>query len=148
MKARYFLLALLPFLLAFTNDKPAYLIYKANGDKTNYTEMVRELMKYDVIFFGELHNDPIAHWLQLELAKSLHAEKGSSMVVGAEMFETDNQLIIDEYLAGLVRETNFEAEAKLWNNYKTDYKPLMTYVKNNSLSLSISCSMFEKSTKV
>jgi len=119
--------------MAFSNDKPAYLIYKAKGEKTGYTEMVSELLNYDVIFFGELHNDPIAHWLQLELAKSLYAERGSSLVVGAEMFETDNQLIIDEYLAGFVRETNFESEAKLWNNYKTDYKPLMTFVKDNGL---------------
>ncbi|MFO7575496.1 MAG: ChaN family lipoprotein [Bacteroidales bacterium] len=133
MKAKYLLIALLPVLMAFSNDKPAYVIYTAKGEKTNYTEMVKELLNYDVIFFGELHNDPIAHWLQLELAKSLHAERGASLTVGAEMFETDNQLIIDEYLDGLVRETNFEAEVKLWNNYKTDYKPLMTFVKNNGL---------------
>lgn len=133
MKARYLIIAVLPILMAFSGDKPAYIIHTAKGEKTNYTEMVTELLKYDVIFFGELHNDPIAHWLQLELAKSLHAERGSSLVVGAEMFETDNQLIIDEFLGGLIRETNFEAEVKLWNNYKTDYKPLMTFVKNNEL---------------
>ena len=132
MKTRL-LLMVIPVLFAFKSDKPAYIIHSAEGKKTSYTKMVKQLTGYDVIFFGELHNDPIAHWLQLELAKSLHEAKGPSLVIGAEMFETDNQLLIDEFLSGLIRETNFEAEAKLWNNYKTDYKPLMTFAKENSL---------------
>jgi uncharacterized iron-regulated protein len=127
------LLLCVPLLLAFKSDKPAYIIHNAEGKKTSYTKMVKQLTGYDVIFFGELHNDPIAHWLQLELAKSLHEAKGPSLVIGAEMFETDNQLLIDEFLGGLIRETNFEAEAKLWSNYKTDYKPLMIFAKDNSL---------------
>lgn len=132
MRIRLLLMAI-PVLFAFKSDKPAYIIHNAEGKKTSYTKMVKQLTGYDVIFFGELHNDPIAHWLQLELAKSLHEAKGPSLVIGAEMFETDNQLLIDEFLGGLIRETNFEAEAKLWNNYKTDYKPLMSFAKENSL---------------
>ena len=49
------------------------------------------------------------------------------------MFETDNQIIIDEYLGGLIKETSFESEARLWKNYGTDYKPLMNYAKENGL---------------
>ncbi|MBM3420420.1 MAG: ChaN family lipoprotein [Bacteroidetes bacterium] len=127
------LLLCVPVLLAFKSDKPAYVIHSADGKKVTYSKMLKELAGFDVIFFGELHNDPIAHWLQLELAVSLHETRGSSLKVGAEMFETDNQLIIDEYLSGTIRETNFEAEVKLWNNYKTDYKPLMLFAKNNNL---------------
>lgn len=123
----------LPFLLAFKSDKPAYVIHTSAGKQINYSKMVKELSDYDVIFFGELHNDPIAHWLQLELATSLFSEKGASLKVGAEMFETDNQLIIDEYLAGSIKESNFEAEVKLWKNYQTDYKPLLTFAKTNNL---------------
>ena len=49
------------------------------------------------------------------------------------MFESDNQLILNEYLAGMITERNFNAEAKLWSNYSTDYKPLVEFAKENNL---------------
>jgi uncharacterized iron-regulated protein len=55
-------------------------------------------------------------------------------VLGAEMFETDDQLKINEYFAGLYSATNFEKEAKMWNNYKTDYKPIVEFAKTNHLA--------------
>jgi uncharacterized iron-regulated protein len=127
------LLLIVPLMLAFKSDKPAYVIHTAAGKKIGYAKMVKELLDYDVIFFGELHNDPIAHWLQFELASSFYEARGASLKLGAEMFETDNQLLLDEYLSGTIRETNFEAEAKLWSNYKTDYKPLLTFAKDKNL---------------
>ncbi len=133
MKSRFFVLIAIPLLLAFKSDKPAYVIHTADGKTITYSKMVSELLKYDVVFFGELHDDPIAHWLQIEMTESFFAEKGNSLKLAAEMFETDNQLIIDEYLEGSIKESNFEAEVKLWKNYQTDYKPALTFAKNNKL---------------
>ncbi|MCF6358572.1 MAG: ChaN family lipoprotein, partial [Draconibacterium sp.] len=48
-------------------------------------------------------------------------------------FETDNQVILNEYLDSLITKNNFEAEAKLWPNYKTDYKPLVEFANKNRL---------------
>lgn len=66
------------------------------------------------------------------MLKSLH-ESGKKVVLGAEFFERDDQLNIDEWLAGKMRDNNFESEAKLWKNYATDYKPLMLYAKTNRI---------------
>ena len=49
------------------------------------------------------------------------------------MFETDNQLIIDEYFSDLIKESSFESEVRLWKNYATDYKPLLNFAKQNGL---------------
>jgi len=49
------------------------------------------------------------------------------------MFEADNQLIIDEYFDGFFKTKKFEAEAKLWPNYSTDYKPLLEFARENNL---------------
>jgi len=49
------------------------------------------------------------------------------------MFEADNQLLLDEYFAGLISEVKFEEEARLWKNYTTDYKPLVLLAKDNDL---------------
>ena len=51
-----------------------------------------------MVLFGELHNNPISHWLQLELTEDLHAARGADLVLGAEMFEADNQLLLRLHL--------------------------------------------------
>ena len=113
--------------LAFVTDKPAYRIYNPKGKDIPYSKMVRQLADADIIFFGELHDNPIAHWLQRELTGDLHVSGEKQLVLGAEMFESDNQLLLDEYLGGMITEAKFEDEARLWQNHKTDYKPLLQF---------------------
>lgn len=119
--------------LLMAKDKPAYKIFTAEGKEVDYDQMVKTLVKNQVIFFGELHNNAIAHWLQLELTTSLFDEKKQNLILAAEMFEADDQLIIDEYLAGKISVKTLNAEAKLWDNYETDYKPLLDFAKANAL---------------
>ena len=111
----------------------AYRLFREDGKKTRYEKMAEAAAGADVVLFGELHDDPIAHWLQLELARFLYREKGDRLMLGAEMFEADNQLILDEYLAGLISEDRFEKEARLWENYETDYRPLVEFARENGL---------------
>ncbi len=120
-------------LMAFKNDKPAYRIFDSKGKAVKYEKLVKEASDADVIFFGELHNNPISHWLQLELTKDLYDLKKDNLVLGAEMFEADNQLILNEYLTGSISGKSFENEARLWPNYETDYKPLVEFAKDNNL---------------
>lgn len=119
--------------LSAQKDKPAYKVFTGEGKKADYGDVLKEALKADVVFFGELHDNPIAHWLELELTKDLYKEKRQNLVLAAEMFETDNQILIDEYFSGIIRESSFESEARLWNNYKTDYKPLLVFARDSGL---------------
>jgi uncharacterized iron-regulated protein len=135
MKKVNYLLLIVIFISAsaLKSDKPAYSIFNEKGKEVKYKKMVEAALEADIVMFGELHNNPISHWLQLEVTKDLFAEKGTDLVLAAEMFESDNQLILDEYLSGIIRQKSFEDEARLWNNYKTDYKPLVEFAKENDL---------------
>jgi uncharacterized iron-regulated protein len=113
--------------------KPAYELYNTKGKSSKYSKMLKEAHKADIILFGELHNNPISHWLQLELSKDLYDAFGEDLILGAEMFESDNALILHEYVSGAIRTRNFEAEAKLWPNYKTDIKPLVEFARENGI---------------
>jgi len=73
------------------SNKPAYRIFTSKGKSTNYNAMLKESGAVDVVFFGELHDNPICHWMELQLAKDLLNYNGKQLVLGAEMFETDNQ---------------------------------------------------------
>ena len=85
-------------LMAMKADKEAYRIYNQKGKKSSYARMFKQALEADVILFGELHNNPICHWLQLELTDDIYQEKADKLVLGAEMFERDGQLI-PEYAA-------------------------------------------------
>ena len=133
MKLSVILLILTISIQAFSQDEAAYKVFTGEGRRADYEDILKAATKSDVVFFGELHDNPIAHWLELELTKSLFAVKGKDLLLAAEMFEKDNQIIIDEYFAGTIKETSFESESRLWKNYATDYKPLLNFAKENGL---------------
>jgi len=115
-------------------QKPAYRLFREDGKKVKYEKMLEAAEGSDIVLFGEYHTNPISHWLQLELTTDLLEAKGDALILGAEMFEADNQLIMNEYLAGQITETKFEDEARLWKNYLTDYKPLVLVARENELT--------------
>jgi uncharacterized iron-regulated protein len=45
-----------------------------------------------------------------------------------EMFQTDCQTVLNEYLAGFIREKNLITEGRAWQNYK-DYRPMVELAK-------------------
>ncbi len=114
-------------------DTKAFQIFTKNGNSIDFKKVVKEGATKKYIFFGEYHNNPISHWLQFELTKEMHAIHKKKLVLGAEMFEADNQFILNEYLQGLISSKNFQNEVRLWPNYNTDYKPLFEYAKEHQL---------------
>ena len=79
---------LLTFVLFFetiiliAQSKPAYVLYNAKGKKVTYKKMIKQLIEKDVVLFGEFHNNPISHWLELSVAKDLAGKK--AITFGAE----------------------------------------------------------------
>ncbi|OFY87183.1 MAG: iron-regulated protein [Bacteroidetes bacterium RIFCSPLOWO2_12_FULL_35_15] len=128
------IIILLVILLAFKEDKLAYQIYDIKGKESNYSKMLNDAKNADVILFGELHNNPICHWLQLELTKDLYDSKKEKLILSAEMFEADDQIALTEYLQGKLSDKTLKDEVKLWPNYTTDYKPLLSFAKTNHLN--------------
>ncbi|MDN3708473.1 ChaN family lipoprotein [Myroides ceti] len=127
------ILYLLLFVSApvFSQNGQAYQIYNAKGKKVTYDKMVKQLQDKDVVLFGEFHDNSLAHWLQLELTKSLAQKRG--LTLGAEMIEADNQSQLNDYLAGKIDQKAFDTIARLWNNHKTDYKPLVDFAKKSKI---------------
>jgi uncharacterized iron-regulated protein len=134
MKKVYFILVAIVFSLSSYSQYDAYMIYNSKGKKINFEKVLKKVSDSDIIFFGESHDDPIAHWLELKLIKDLPEYAEGNIIAGAEMFETDNQLILDEYFAGYFDDRRFEAGARLWNNYKTDYKPFLLAAKEAGIA--------------
>lgn len=120
--------------LAFAQELKPYQIFTSKGKKTTYVKMLKELQKSDVVLFGELHNEPIAHWLQVELVKDFHDRK-KSFSVALEMLERDNQDFLNDYLEDKITQKQFDTLVRLWSNYNTDYKPVVDYAKANKIKV-------------
>lgn len=111
----------------------AYTLFDKQGKEVSYQRMIERLADCDVVFFGENHNCPIAHWMELNVARSLYERHGDKLTIGEEMMESDNQLILDEYMKRQISYDRFEAEARLWDNYATDYYPVVFFAKENHI---------------
>lgn len=115
----------------FSQDKPSYILYNAKGKKMSYKKMIKTLNESGIILFGESHNNPISHWLQYEVTAELNNSR--PVILGAEMVEADNQKQLNDYLKGTINYKKLDSTARLWNNYKTDYAPLVDFAKENKL---------------
>ncbi len=112
-----------------------YKIYgTAAKNNVSVHEVVNALKDADVLFFGEEHDDSIGHVLELQVFQKCHELYGQSLVLSLEMFETDVQSVLNEYLAGLIQEKHLSKDARVWKNY-SDYKPLIEYAKTNKIKV-------------
>ena len=117
--------------VVFSQNKQPYAIFNKNGEKSSYKKLLNFSEKTDIVLFGEFHDNSIIHWLELEFVKDLSIKK--VLVLGAEMIEADNQKQLNEYLKGTINQKQLDSTARLWKNYKTDYKPLVDFAKQNNL---------------
>lgn len=112
-----------------------FRVFDGQGKAATLNQIFESLQTADVVFLGEQHDDPTAHSLQFEIFRQSFERSGKtrSVVLSLEMFERDTQLVVDEYLQDLINETNFISASRAWNNYKTDYRPLVEFAKQHKL---------------
>lgn len=102
-----------------------YRLYTGTGAPTTLEALVADVARAEVVFLGEVHDDSVAHALQAELLERLLADPKRPTTLSLEMFERDVQLVLDEYLGGLIPEEQFLRAARPWPNYAAHYRPLV-----------------------
>jgi len=136
MKWSLLLICFLPAVL-FGQDSLSshYKIYSTAAQKVvTLDDIAGGMADADVLFFGEEHSDSTGHYLEQMLFKKLTARYPGQVALSMEMFETDCQYILDEYLNGLILEKNMVSDGRAWQNYK-DYRPLIEWAKANNIPL-------------
>ncbi|MBF0449340.1 MAG: ChaN family lipoprotein [Candidatus Magnetomorum sp.] len=132
----------------FTSKKPSlnitqkhYNIFDSNGQRATLETIIDTIDHADVVFLGEMHNDPVAHYLQQYIFEKIferyfrhaNSSKRRQIVLSLEMFERDVQMILDEYLFDIIDEQHFLTCSRPWNNYLSDYHPLVKFSKKNNI---------------
>jgi uncharacterized iron-regulated protein len=130
----YLLLFMLPILaVAQAPMEQHYKIYNTAQKRiATADDIVNDMAIADVLFFGEEHNDSTGHYLEALILKKLNEKYPAKTALSMEMFQTDCQTILNEYLAGFIREKNLITEGRAWQNYK-DYRSMVELAKDNHL---------------
>jgi uncharacterized iron-regulated protein len=125
-------LVLSPINLSAQSDQP-FTWYNGKYKNTQYKKILKAAAQADVILFGELHNNSMAHWMQWVLVRDLFVIKKSRLVLGSEIFETDQQAALDSFLAGFISSDDFKKDKRFWPNYATDYHSITDFAKVNKV---------------
>ncbi len=126
----------------------AYRVWTGAGEPARLEDVVAAMGAVDVVFIGESHDDPTGHMLEAELLERAterygagapdprgRDDAGRAVALSLEFFERDVQLVVDEYLAGLITESAFTDASRPWSRYETDYRPLMEYAREQGLDV-------------
>ncbi len=132
MKKILFLLLILRMIPAGAQKLHPFRITDGEGHRVSYRKLLRQAAKADVVFFGELHDNPIAHWVEIKLTEDLYKHKQGKLLLGAEMFETDNAQALKNYLDKKIDRKGLDSTARLWPNFK-DYKPMVDFAREHHI---------------
>lgn len=122
------------------NDAGQYVIRRPTGESISIETMIAELNEFDAVLVGEEHDDPIGHAIQLQILEGIYnlrsgADQPRSLSLSLEMFTTDVQYIVDEYLNDLISERSFRSSSNPWPYYETDYRPSVEFAKEKGLEV-------------
>ena len=107
-----------------------YRIFDSQGNPLTLEDLVAHITESDVTFLGETHTDAVAHYLEALL---LEMAWDKNQTLSLEMFETDVQHVVNEYLAGHISEEHFLKSGRSWDNYESDYRAMIEFSKEKGM---------------
>ena len=109
------------------------VVVDLSAEDSSLEVLLEAALEADVVYLGEMHDDRAGQAFQADFLQLVHESADRPVIVALEMFERDVQLILDEYLAGLIREQDFLAAARPWRDYEDAYRPLIEYAREHGL---------------
>ncbi len=128
---RFAIIIIILLMVGMVQGKDLRIIRTENVKELDTAMLARDLGKYDIIFFGEFHDNQALHQLQSDILPLLDVK--NELILSFEMFERDVQSVLNAYLKGDISEEEFLAQSRPWGNYATDYRPLIEYAKLQGL---------------
>ena len=112
----------------------AHTLRLADEKIVTLAEMIADLRQARVVLIGEVHDNPHHHQAQLQLLKALVAT-GAKVAVGLEMFRSDSQPALDQWVAGRLDRAKFrEISQDNWGN-APQYEEIYLYARVQRLPL-------------
>ena len=92
-----------------------------SGKTIEFPDLIRKLKPVQVIFVGEVHNNPEHHLIQVQLLQALMARYAPPLAVAMEFFDTTRQSALDLFMSGDLDETTFLKQVDWKNSWRFPY---------------------------
>ncbi len=125
-----------PPLRAAASMTIGQIVELKTGTRVSFDELIHSLASKDVVFIGEIHDDPGHHLIQIQILQALLDRWGSKAAVGMEFFPRTVQEMLDRYIRGSWTESEFLAAVdweKIWGYDYPLYRPLMLAARAKSV---------------
>ena len=101
----------------------------------SFAQMMADAQSTEVTMVAETHDDRKHHELQLDIIRSFQAKK-IPLAIGLEMFQTDYQKQLDEWIEGKIPEQHFkEVYARNWSYDWSFYRELFIFARDNRIPM-------------
>lgn len=137
MAKTVYIILLLVWCIAFPADSHANgaIIRMSDKQTVGFSQMMADVHSSNVIMVAETHDNKEHHTLQLDIIRSFR-DKKVPLAIGLEMFQTNYQKQLDEWVEGTIPEQKFkEIYAKNWSYDWSLYRELFLYARDNHIPL-------------
>ncbi len=113
------------------------IIHVETGKALSFDQLIDRLESKDLIFIGEVHDNPEHHLIQVQMLQALMTRNGSH-TVGMEFFQKPQQPFIDRYMKGASNESEFLEDVdwnKQWSFDYSFYRPVILAVKEKGAKI-------------
>ena len=126
----------MPYVPA-AEPKVGDILHMPTGHYVSEAQMLANATVNQVVYVGELHDNPASHRLQLEVLKAMFAKNPGKVALGMEMFTTKQQDVLDRWVAGELTEKEFLRESlwftEGWNFDFGYYRAILEFCRDNQI---------------
>ncbi|MBO5245389.1 MAG: ChaN family lipoprotein [Selenomonadales bacterium] len=108
--------------------------FYTNGKSMDAAEAATHLAGYDVVLFGEYHDQRAIHIIEDEFLRAMHKLQ-PKLAVSMEMLERDGAKDFERYMTGDITEEKMRETVRLWPNWDEDYRPMAEFARENGLDV-------------
>jgi uncharacterized iron-regulated protein len=120
-------------LFACTHGKHFFRL--SDRSVTTLPDIVDDLKSARLVFVGELHDNKAHHQVQLDIIRTLK-DSGVPVAIGLEMFQSDYQDALDEWIAGKSSPEEFiQSYYENWRMPWPLYRDIFLYARKNGIPL-------------
>lgn len=113
------------------------IIELGTGQTLDFDQLVLRLASKDLVFVGEVHDNPEHHLIQVQILQAL-AGRCPALNLAMEAFEKPKQAALDRYLTGETEEETFLQETDWKESWGYDYhlyRPLLLAARQAGLGV-------------
>lgn len=103
------------------------------GKAVSFDEMMDRIAQMELVFVGEVHDNPEHHLIQVQILMALAGSSGPPDIA-MEFFQRSHQQALDRYLMGELNEEELLREVdwnRTWGHGYHFYRPLLLWAKQN-----------------